>query len=102
MMRSRSIRNYPKSAQSPTTNVGNLATWKAQNLDGLGDEAIGTIATYSAKHASPACAGGNSVYGGAVARAGEDETALGGPDAYHVVHAISMWENPADPDTHIA
>jgi hypothetical protein len=105
MMRSKSMRNLPESAQSPTTNVGNLATWKAQNLDGLGDETIGTIVTYSVKHASPSCAGGNSVYGNAIARAGEDETALGGRDAYHVVPRCSCdldVGDPADSETHIA
>src|SRR5215216_6830728 len=32
----------------------------------------------------------------------EDETAIGGRDAACGVHAISMWENPAESETHIA
>jgi hypothetical protein len=51
-------------------------TWKEQNLDGLGDEAIDTTVAYNAKIASPSFAGDTSAYGGIIARAGEGETAL--------------------------
>jgi len=40
--------------------------------------------------------------GGAISDVEEDETAIGGRDAACGVHAISMWENPAESETHIA
>ena len=40
--------------------------------------------------------------GGAIRGVGEDATAIGGRDAACGVHAISMWENPAESETHIA
>jgi hypothetical protein len=76
--------------------------WKAENLDGLNDEAIDTIVDYAARISSPFTQVVVQPMGCAVARVGEDETAIGGRDASHAVHAISMWENPAESETHVA
>ena len=76
--------------------------WKAENLDELSAEAIDTIVVHAGRFASPFAQLVIQPMGGAVSRVGEDETAIGGRDAACAVHGISMWENPAESETHIA
>jgi FAD/FMN-containing dehydrogenase len=75
--------------------------WKAENLDELSDEAIDTIVVHAAQIGSPFTLLVILPHGGAISDVGEDETAIGGRDAAYGVHAISMWENPAESETHI-
>ncbi len=86
----------------PGSPPGRNNYWKAENLDGLSDEAIDTIVAYTARVSSPFTQVVIQPMGRAVGRVGEDETALGGRDASHAVHAISMWEDPAESETHVA
>ncbi len=76
--------------------------WKAENLDELGDEAIDTIVVHAARKSSPFTQAVIVPLGRAIRRVGEDETALGGRDAAYALHAISMWEDPAESETHIS
>ncbi len=85
----------------PGSPPGRNNYWKAENLDGLGDEAIDTIVTHAARMTSPFTHVVIQPMGRAISRVGEDETALGGRDAAYALHALSMWENPAESDTHI-
>lgn len=86
----------------PGSPPGRNNYWKAENLYGLGDEAINTIVTHAAGMTSPFTHAVIQPMGRAINRVGEDETALGGRDAAYALHALSMWENPAESDTHIA
>ena len=86
----------------PGSPPGRNNYWKAENLDGLGDEAIDTIVTHAARMTSPFTHVVVQPMGRAISRVGEDESALGGRDAAYALHALSMWENPAESDTHIA
>ena len=76
--------------------------WKAENLAELSDDAIDTIVVHAAKITSPFTQLVVQPMGGAMSRVGEEETAIGGRDAACAVHAISMWENPAESENHIA
>ena len=76
--------------------------WKAENLSELGDEAVSTIVAHAARMTSPFTHVVIQPMGRAISRIGEDDTALGGRDAVYALHAISVWENPAEPETHIA
>ena len=86
----------------PANPPGRNNYWKAEILDELSDEAIDTIVVHAAKIGSPFTLLVILPHGGAISDVGEDETAIGGRDAACAVHAISMWENPAESETHIA
>ena len=68
----------------------------------MSDEAIDTIVVHAAKIGSPFTQLVIQPVGGAISDVGEEETAIGGRHAACAVHPISMWENPAESETHIA
>jgi FAD/FMN-containing dehydrogenase len=76
--------------------------WKAENLKELGDEAIATIVSHASNMISPFTHVVIQPMGRAISRVREDETALGGRNADYALHAISMWENLAESEAHIA
>jgi FAD/FMN-containing dehydrogenase len=76
--------------------------WKAENLDELSDEAIDTIVLHVAKMGSPFSQLVVQPVGGAIRDVGEAEAAIGGRDAACIVHALSLWENPAEAEAHVA
>src|SRR5919199_991309 len=86
----------------PANPPGRDNYWKAENLSELSDEAIDTIVVHAAKITSPFTQVVVQPMGGAIGEVGEEETAIGGRDAACAVHAISMWENPAESESHIA
>jgi FAD/FMN-containing dehydrogenase len=86
----------------PANPPGRNNYWKAEHLDELSDEAIDTMVVHAAKIGSPFTILVILPMGGAISDVEEDETAIGGRDAACGVHAISMWENPAESETHIA
>jgi FAD/FMN-containing dehydrogenase len=86
----------------PANPPGRNNYWKAENVSDLSDEAVDTIVEHAAKISSPFTLIPILLMGGAIRGVGEDETAIGGRDAACGVHAISMWENPAESETHIA
>ena len=86
----------------PGNPAGRNNYWKAENLSELGGEAIDTIVAHASRMPSPFSQVVIQPMGRAISRVEEDETALGGRDAAYALHAISMWENLAESDTHIA
>ncbi len=76
--------------------------WKAEILEELSDEAIDTMVVYAAKIGSPFTILVILPHGGAIREVGEEESAIGGREAACTVHAISMWENPAESEANIA
>lgn len=91
-----------QSLLDPGNPPGRNNYWKAENLEELSDEAVDTIVEQASKLSSPFSQVVLQPMGGAVRHVGEDEAAIGGRDAAYIVHAISMWENPAESETHIA
>lgn len=75
--------------------------WKAEHMAELSDEAIDTLVLHAARTTSPFTQIVLEPKGRAISRVGEDETAMGGRDAAHALYALSMWENPAESETHI-
>jgi FAD/FMN-containing dehydrogenase len=70
--------------------------WTAEHLRDLSDAAIEAIAG-RAEELPPGPAQLFIVaWGGAVARASEEASPLGGRDARFVVHPFALWEDPAD------
>ena len=86
----------------PGNPAGRNDYWKAEHLDELSDEAIDNIVVHATRIGSPLTQLVIQPMGGAISDVGEDETAIGGRHAAYAVHAISMWENPAESETHIA
>jgi hypothetical protein len=76
--------------------------WEAENLSELSGGAIDTIVAHASRMISPFSQVVIQPMGRAIRRVGEDETALGGRDADYALHAISMWENLAESERHIA
>lgn len=73
--------------------------WTAEYLHVVTDEAIDVIHAHSLATPTPGPAQSFIVpWGGAVARASEDETPLAQRDATWVVHPFALWEDPADDD----
>jgi FAD/FMN-containing dehydrogenase len=76
--------------------------WTAEQLPDLSDAAIETI------HARALEMPGSSpqifcvAWGGAVARAGSEDSPLAGRDAGFVVHPLMLWEDPADDEAVIS
>ena len=91
-----------QSLLDPGNPPGRNNYWKAENLEELSDEAVDTIVEHASKISSPFSQVVLQPMGGAVRYVGEDEAAIGGRDAAYIVHAISMWENLAESETHIA
>jgi FAD/FMN-containing dehydrogenase len=67
---------------------------KAEFMEELDDEAIGKLARHGAGRASPLSQIIMEPLGGAVARVGEEDTALGRRDVDWVYHALGMWMEP--------
>jgi FAD/FMN-containing dehydrogenase len=81
---------------------GERAYMKAEFIPELTDEAIETLARHGAARPGPMVQLILEPMGGAVARVGADEMALGRRDVKWVFHAISQWMDPADDEAHIA
>jgi FAD binding domain-containing protein/berberine-like enzyme len=67
---------------------------KAEFMEVLDEEAIGKLARHGAARVSPMSQIIMEPLGGAVARVGEDDTALGRRDVEWVYHALAMWMEP--------
>ena len=78
---------------------------KAEFMPELGDEAIRTLALHGAKRPGPMAQLLLEPLGGAIARVGENDTALGRRDVSWCFHALSMWLDDgqqATADAHVA
>ncbi len=91
-----------QSLVDPANPPGRRNYWKAENMDGLSDDAIDTMVEHAARMASPFSVVLLEPKGRAISRVEEDEMAIGGRDAAHTVYAFAMWEDPAESDTHVA
>jgi FAD/FMN-containing dehydrogenase len=69
--------------------------WTAENLADLPDEAIAALVARSAQLPPGPSQLFIVPWGGAVARAQQDSSPLGGREAAFVVHPLLLWEDPA-------
>ncbi len=76
--------------------------WRAHNLDGLDDSVIDVYLEAGATCPSPFTAVILMNGGGAVARVGEEDTAVSGRGAPFNMHLNGMWEDPAADGDNIA
>jgi hypothetical protein len=81
---------------------GERCYMKAEFLPELTDEAIEMLAQHGNARPGPMVQLIIEPLGGAVARVGADETALGSRDAKWTFHAISQWMDRADDGPHFA
>jgi hypothetical protein len=72
------------------------AYMKAEFMDELTDAAIDKLVTHGGARPSPSVQLLLEPLGGAIARMGEDDTALGRRDVPWCYHALSMWMEPGD------
>ncbi|MFN0123094.1 MAG: FAD-binding oxidoreductase [Blastocatellia bacterium] len=75
--------------------------WKSHLLRELGDEAIDALVAAFGAVASPYSSILIEQLGGAMSRAGKDETAFGHRDAPYDLVIMPMWTDPAESATHI-
>ena len=95
---------YP-AAQSIVENFnprGMRNYWKTTYIDGTSDEAIDVMLDYHQRSTSPLSHQILYTFGGAVARVGNDDTAVGHRDARHAFIGIGMWADPAHDEEQIA
>ena len=77
---------------------------KAEFMEELGDEAIAKLVKHGANRPGPLVQLLMEPMGGAIARVGDDDTALGRRDVPWCYHALSMWMEPdhETADAHVA
>ena len=76
--------------------------WKALYLDGFSDAAIGTTVDWSERRASNDTLVIVRHCGGAMARVGAEQTALGDRSSEWMLSIESSWHDPADDETNVA
>jgi hypothetical protein len=86
----------------PGNPYGRQNYWRAHNLDDLGDDAIDAYLEAAATCPSPFTAVILINGGGAVARVGDNDTAITGRSSPFNLHLNGMWEDPAASEENIA
>jgi FAD/FMN-containing dehydrogenase len=86
----------------PSNPYGRQNYWRAHNLDDLDDGVVDVWLEAAATAPSPFTAVIMLNGGGAIARVGEDETAISGRNSPFNFHLNGMWEDPAATDENIA
>jgi FAD/FMN-containing dehydrogenase len=76
--------------------------WRAHNLTGLDDSVIDTYVEAGSTAPSPFTATLLVNLGGAIARVGEDDTAVSGRSAPFAFHSNGMWEDPQADEENVA
>jgi len=76
--------------------------WKSDNVRELTDSAIETLTEQANRVTSPFTVVILEAKGGAIARVPDDATALSGRDSEVAFYGIAQWEDPAEPDQHLA
>jgi hypothetical protein len=76
--------------------------WKAQYLDALPDEALGTIAEIANRRPAPLTMAATFQMGGAINRISASETAYSERSALWMSSIDGNWEDPADNSRNIA
>jgi FAD/FMN-containing dehydrogenase len=86
----------------PGNPYGARAYWRAYNVGGLDESAIDLFIERATTIPSPLTAFIILAMGGAVARVGENDTALSGRNEPFNVHLNAIWEADADDEANIA
>jgi FAD/FMN-containing dehydrogenase len=86
----------------PGNPYGARSYWRAYNVGGLDESAIDTFIEQAATIPSPLTAFIILGLGGAVARVGDNDTALSGRQEPFNVHLNGIWESDADDEANIA
>jgi hypothetical protein len=86
----------------PANPYGRRNYWRAHNLADLGEDAVDTLLARADAIVSPFTALIVLQLGGAIARAGEDTSAVGGRSAPFAVHLNCMWEGAEGDEANIA
>jgi hypothetical protein len=86
----------------PANPYGRRNYWRAHNLADLGEGAVDTLLARADAIVSPFTALIVLQLGGAIARAGEDTSAVGGRSAPFAVHLNCMWEGAEGDEANIA
>ena len=73
---------------------GTRAYMKAEFIDDLSDEAIAKVVDHGARRPGPMAQILMEPMGGAIARVGENDTALGRRDVPWCYHALALWMEP--------
>jgi FAD/FMN-containing dehydrogenase len=76
--------------------------WRAHNIDDLTDDVVDTFLEAGETCPSPFTAVLMANAGGAIARVGEDDTAISGRNAPFNFHINGMWEDPEAKDENVA
>jgi FAD/FMN-containing dehydrogenase len=76
--------------------------WKSDNVRELTDPAIETLTEQANRVTSPFTIVILEAKGGAIARVPDEATALSGRDSEVAFYGIAQWEDPAEPDQHLA
>jgi hypothetical protein len=82
--------------------AGRRNYWKSSFIDDISDEAIDTLVDWFERVPSPWSAVEIEQLGGAVNRAGADETAFGERGAAYNLIVVSVWADAADDEANIA
>jgi FAD/FMN-containing dehydrogenase len=91
-----------QSLLDPLQPPGRLTYWKSGYLTELTDDAIEAAASLAGETPSPFTLAEFVLWGGAVARVGDGDTAFGERQGRFLYNASSTWEDPADADANIA
>ena len=86
----------------PNNPPGMLNYHRGMHLTSLPDAVIDRYLENGRKIGSPFTAGVIFHHGGAIARVGEDDTAMSDRTAPYMAHPIACWDDPADNDREIA
>ena len=81
---------------------GRQSYWKAGYLHELTDDAIAAAVDVAAQVPSPFSLAEIVLWGGAVARVAQGDTAFGQREGRFLVNAVSVWEDPAVTDANVA
>ncbi|MCU1456581.1 MAG: linked oxidase-like protein [Actinomycetia bacterium] len=91
-----------QSIQDELAPPGRHSYWKAGYLAELTDDAIAAVVDVAAGVPSPFSLAEMVLWGGAVARVGDDDTAFGQRDGRFLFNAVSMWEDPSATGANVA
>lgn len=86
----------------PSNPPGMLNYHRGMHLAGLPDDVIDNVLANGREIGSPLTSGVIFRHGGAIARVGEDDTAVSDRSAPYMAHPIACWEDDADTDREIA
>jgi FAD/FMN-containing dehydrogenase len=75
--------------------------WKSHFIDEINDDIVATVMEHAPRMTSPLSSFYFQHLGGAIGRAGADEAAFGHRDAAFDFTILTVWEDPAETDTHL-